>query len=108
MKYVCFLKDVDFSAWVMMKGLNRWHIATYKESYVLLLYHKNCPYGIAIEHDNRLQGHGYNIITDVQGLPPSQYEIIPENNTGSRLLNADEYNEIGLHVARTFYATLGL
>ena len=85
-----------------MNGLDTWHVGTYNDRFVSLLYRKSSPYGMAIEAYDRLQGHGYDIITHIEGLPATQYEIIPENNTMSRLLNEEEYSTIAIDVAKKF------
>lgn len=100
MKYDRFLTDSNFSGWLVMNCLESWVVAMYEEKHIMLLYHLDEAYGMAIEVNDRLQGHGYDIITDIAGLPSVQFEIIPENNTMSRVLNEEDFRGIALNIAQ--------
>lgn len=100
MKHEGFLKDVDFYNWLNMNSLETWTVAEYKGIYILLLYNKNTPYGFAIEDNDRLQGHGFDVISEIVGLPQTEYEVLATNNTLSIVSNTQDYTCIGINVAK--------
>ena len=100
MKYDCFIKDTVFGNWLTLKGFDRWRIANYRGKNIFLLYQKNKPCGFAISANSRIMGRGYDVLVDIKGLPITKYEICKENNTMAFLLNADEFKEKGIIVAK--------
>lgn len=86
-----FLTDSDFYMWLKQNRFETWHVATYYNHYILLLYHLcNGAYGFTIDVNDNLQEHWYDIFIDIHNLPQPQIEYNPCFND-TILKNESEY-----------------
>lgn len=100
MKHERFIKNTNYGSWLTMKGFERWRVATYRGKDIFILYNKEGICGYAIEVMDRILGRGFDIITEIKGLPNPKYEICKENKTVLILLNPEDYKHKGVLIAQ--------